>query len=191
MSILMSTMAEGAVHAAEHGADAAHAAHATWLGLGPVGWLLVSTILFIGLLIYLKAHHSITRMLDERIARIRAQLAEAEALRTEAEKLKADLEAQKADADRQAAAILAQARSDADAMVANAKAQAEATIARRTQMASDRIAAAERSAADEVRATAVAIATAAAKSLLASKLPGQTQADLVDQAIADLDRRLH
>jgi F-type H+-transporting ATPase subunit b len=58
-------------------------------------------------------------------------------------------------------------------------------------MAETRIAAAERAATDDVRAIAAQAATQAAHKLLSEKLDVTNRDRLVDQAIGELDRRMH
>jgi F-type H+-transporting ATPase subunit b len=162
-----------------------------FLGLGAETWVYLSVALFFALLVYKGAHKAILGSLDARIQKVKDQLAEAAALRAEAETLKAEALAKQQQAEKTAADIVAHAKSEAAQIITDASANAEAMIARRTKMAEDKIAAAERAAADEVRATAASLATAAAQQLLKDKLDATAQAKLVDQAIGELDRRLH
>jgi F-type H+-transporting ATPase subunit b len=162
-----------------------------FLGLGAETWVYLSVALFFALLVYKGAHKAILGGLDARIQKVKDQLAEAASLRAEAEKLKADAVAKQQEAEKTAAEIVAHAKSEASQIITDASANAEAMIARRTKMAEDKIAAAERVAADDVRATAASLATAAAQQLLKDKLDATGQAKLVDQAIGELDRRLH
>ena len=85
------------------------------------------------ILIWKKVPGAIGRALDGKIALIRDQLAEAEALRKEAEALKAEYEAKSASADKDREALLERARHEADEIVAKAKTDAEALIGRRTR----------------------------------------------------------
>jgi F-type H+-transporting ATPase subunit b len=163
----------------------------TFLGLGSEGWVYASVTVFIALVIWKKGHKVITGALDARIQKVKDQLAEATALRAEAEALKADAVKKKVEADQTALDIVANARLDAETLIKDAAVQAEAMVARRTKMAEDKIAAAERAATDDVRASAAALATAAARQILETKLDATGQNKLVDQAIGELDRRLH
>ena len=65
-------------------------------------------------------------------------------------------------------------------------AEAEASARRREQMALDRIAAAEKAAVDEVRLTAVDVATAAARQVIAEGLSAESDSRLIDHAIAQM-----
>src|SRR5256885_14823984 len=55
--------------------------------LNPGGWVALAMIVVLALLAWKKGHHAVGRALDDKIALIRDQLAEAEALRMEAEAL--------------------------------------------------------------------------------------------------------
>jgi F-type H+-transporting ATPase subunit b len=171
-------------HAGEH-------VEAKFLGLGAEGWVYFSVTAFFALVIWKKGHKMILDALDSRIQKVKDQLAEATTLRNEAEAMKADAVRKKADAETTAQNIVAQAKTDAATLIKDAAIQAETMVARRTKMAEDKIAAAERSAMDDVRTTAANIATAAARNLLDSNLDAPAKDRLVDQAISDLDRRLH
>jgi|GEM_PF-73258 len=163
----------------------------TWLGLDATGWVSAAMLILLGIIIWKKAPQAIARMLDERIARVRSDLEEARRLRAEAEALLADYRQKQSDAARDADAILVQARTEAETIVADAGRQAEALIARRTRMAEDKIAAAERAAADELRARTAVLATEAARRVIVDQTDAATQAKLADQAIAEIDGRLH
>lgn len=140
------------------------------------------------LLIWKRVPAAIGKSLDTKIAAIRAQLDEAEALRKDAEALKAEYQAKAKAADADAAAIVTRAHAEAEAIVAKAAADAEALVARRGKMAEAKIAAEERAAIDELRATAASAATAAAAKLIAERNDAASDAKLVDDAIAGLNR---
>jgi F-type H+-transporting ATPase subunit b len=174
-------------------AEGEHGAHvkATYLGLDATGWVALAMIAFIGVLFYAGAHKAIAKGLDGQIAKIKEQLDEAAKLRADAEKLRADYDAKRAEADKLAADIVAQAKREADELIAAAQTQIAAMTARRTETAEARIAAAERAAVADVRAQASGLGLAAARQLLGAKLDGAAKDRLVDQAIAELDRKLH
>jgi F-type H+-transporting ATPase subunit b len=146
---------------------------------------LAMTVVII-LLVWKKVPSAIGKSLDKKIAAIREQLAEAEALRKDAEALKSEYEAKAAAADHEAAAMLERARHEAEAIVAKASEDAAALVERRKAMAEAKIAAEERAAIDELRATAAKAATAAATRLIAERNDASTDKPLVDQAIASL-----
>src|SRR5947209_18394657 len=129
-------------------------AEATFLGLNPGGWVALAMLAVFALLIWKKVPGAVGKALDSKIALIRDQLAEAEALRKEAEALKAEYEAKAASADKDREALLERARHEAGEIVAKAKTDAEALIERRSRMAQDKIAAEERAAIEQLRASA-------------------------------------
>jgi F-type H+-transporting ATPase subunit b len=172
---------------AAHGAAEAHA-EPTALGLNATVWVSLAMLLFLGILAWKKVPALIGKLLDDKIAGIRAQLDEAAALRTEAEVLRNEYAAKLAALDGEAATIRARAEEEAAAVVARTEADARELVARRQQMAEDRIAAAERSAIADVRDTASRTAVAAAASLIAERNSATSDKPLVDKAISDLSR---
>jgi len=168
-----------------------HAEHGepTFLGFDPGGWVALAMIAVFVLLIWKKVPAAIGKALDDKIAVIREQLAEAESLRKEAEALKAEYQAKAASADKDREALLERARHEADEIVAKAKTDAEALIERRTRMAEDKIAAEERSAVEQLRAAAADAAAKAAAKLIAERHDATTDAQLVDRAIKEIAGR--
>jgi F-type H+-transporting ATPase subunit b len=161
---------------------------ATAFGLNAGAWVAVAMLVVFIALIWKKVPGAIGRALDSKIALIREQLAEAEALRKEAEALKAEYEAKSASVDKDREALLDRARHEADEIVAKAKIDAEALIERRTRMAEDKIAAEERAAVEQLRAVAADAATKAAAKIIADRHDAATDAKLVDKAIKEIAR---
>jgi F-type H+-transporting ATPase subunit b len=181
-------MAELATQASVEQPASAEHAEPTFLGFDPGGWVALAMLAVFALLIWKKVPGAIGKALDSKIALIRDQLAEAEALRKEAQALKAEYEAKAASVDKDREALLERARHEAGEIVAKAKTDAEALIERRTRMAEDKIAAEERSAVEQLRAAAADAATKAAAKLIAERYDAGTDARLVDQAIKDIAR---
>ncbi len=146
-------------------------------------------IVVIAIMIWKKVPGAIAKALDDRIALIRGQLAEAESLRKEAEALKAEYEKKAKSADKDRAALLERAKHEAEEIVAKAKTDAEALIERRTRMAEDKIAAEERAAIEQLRAAAADAATKAAARLIAERQDASSDEKLVDQAIKEIAGR--
>ena len=169
-------------------AQAPEAAEPTFLGLNPGGWVSLAILIVFALLIWKKVPGAVGRALDSKIALIRDQLAEAEALRKEAEALKAEYEAKAASVDKDRAALLERAKHEAKEIVAKAKKDSEALIERRTRMAEDKIAAEERTAVEQLRAVAADAAAKAAARIIADRHDASTDARLVDQAIKEIGR---
>src|SRR3954464_2796440 len=160
-----------------------HEAEPSAFGLTAPAWISLAVIVVIAILIWKKVPAAIGKALDDKIALIRNQLAEAESLRNEAEALKAEYEAKSKSVDKERKALLERAKHDAEEIVAKAKTDAEALIERRTRMAEDKIAAEERAAVKQLRATAADAATKAARRLIAERHDAASDAKIVDQAI--------
>ena len=168
------------------GADGAHGG----LFSDPGFWVAVAFVLFFALagkVLWAK----IRDMLDKRAGDIARALADAERLRAEALKAKQDAERTLAQAAGEGNAIIQQAREEANRMKAKAAASLEAAIALREQQAKDRIAQAEAQASKQVRDTAVDVALAATRALLRDQVGQGRTAAMIDEAIAELPKRLH
>lgn len=161
-------------------------AEATAFGLNPGGWVALSMIVVIAILLWKGVPAAIGRALDKKIAAIRGQLDEARKLRAEAEALRAEYLAKTANAAGEAEAIVAHAHAEAEAIVVKAHDDAEILVARRGRMAEDKIAAAERTAVAELRAKAAAAAAAAAATLIAERLDATADKPLIDRITAQL-----
>ncbi|WP_420137104.1 hypothetical protein [Sphingomonas sp.] len=170
--------------AMEHGEAAFH-------GINAGGFVALSMLVVIAILIWKGAPKAIGRALDNKIATIRQQLEEASQLRAEAEALRAEHQAKAAAAQKEADQILAHARAEADVILADAREHTAALIERRTRMAEDKIAAAERTAIAEVRAKAADAAARAAATLIANRLDAGSDKGLVDRTIANLGQRVN
>lgn len=168
------------------GADAGHGG----VFSDPAFWVAVAFVIFFvlaGKILWAK----ITEMLDKRSAVIAKALGDAEQLRADALKAKAEADRTLAQAAGEAGAIVQQAREEAARMQARAAANLETAVALREQQALDRIAQSEALATKQVRDTAVDVALTATRALLREQVgSGRTQA-LVDEAIAELPKRLH
>lgn len=157
----------------------------------PEFWVLVSFILFIGLLVYLKVPAKVAAMLDERAARIARELDEARRLREEAQGLLAEYQRKRRDAEKEAEAIIAQAREEAEAFAVETRQRLSEMLERRVRIAEEKIAQAEVQAVKEVRSAAADLAVAAATRLIAEEVQGETADRLVEASIADLKNRLN
>jgi F-type H+-transporting ATPase subunit b len=134
---------------------------------------------------------AITKALDDRAARIKAELDEAQRLREDAQKTLAEYQRKQRDALKEAEAIIAQAKNEAERIGKQAAADLEAAIERRTRQAEEKIAQEQQKALAEVRVAAVDIAVAAARQIIAQQLDAQAGGALIDQAITALPQQLH
>lgn len=156
----------------------------------PEFWVFVAFLLFF-VLLGRKLFTAIFGMLDDRAARIRRELDEAQKLREDAAATLAAYQARQADALKEAEAILAHARDEAARLGQRAAAELDASLKRREQQAADRIAQAEAQAIAEVRNMTVDLAIAASRRLLSEGIAPAQQTRLVDDAIAGLPKALH
>ncbi|TAJ82939.1 F0F1 ATP synthase subunit B [Reyranella sp.] len=153
-------------------------------------WVAVAFIIFLVLTGKMMIK-GITKMLDDRTALIRRTLSEAEKLRAEAQKARDEAQKNLAESATLAEGIVAQAKAEAERLTQHAAEEREALIARREQQARDRIAQAEAQATREVRNLAVDVALTATRTLLREQVGSAKGTALIEEAIADLPRRLH
>jgi len=154
-------------------------------------WVLISFLLFIGMLVYFKVPGMITTALDKRADDIAKELEEARRLREEAQELLASYQRKQRDAMKEAEAIIAQAGEEAERLAEETRVAMQVQAERRTQLAKDKIALAETQAVQEVRALAGEVAVEAARRVIAQELSGDKAAALVDRAIGELGSKLH
>ena len=104
---------------------------------------LVALILFFVLLWYLNTHRTIAKSLDDRAARIQAEIDEARELKEEAKQQLAEYQRRRREAEAEAKDIVAAAKREADAIVAEARTKTEEYVTRRTAAAEQKISQAE------------------------------------------------
>src|SRR5215475_9658557 len=154
-------------------------------------WVAVAFVIFVGVLIYYGVHKQMVGALDQRSARIRADLDEARRLKEEAAALLAEYRRKQQTAEREAAQIVAGAKAEAERLAVEARTRMDEFVARRTKMAETKIAQAEAQALADVRAAAADAAVAAAGQILASTVKGDTAENLVSKGIADVRSKLN
>lgn len=148
-------------------------------------------LVFVGILIYYKVPGMIGGLLDRRADTIRDELAQARALRDEAQKLLASYERKSREVADQANRIVSQAREEANRAAAQAKDDIRATVARRLTAAQDKIASAEKAAIREVRDSAVTLAIGVAQDMLAVDMSAARADALIEDAIKQVEAKLH
>ncbi|SMH49020.1 F0F1 ATP synthase subunit B [Maritimibacter sp. HL-12] len=153
--------------------------------------VLIAFIVFIGVLVYFKVPGMIGGLLDKRAEGIKADLAEARALREEAQTILASYERKQKEVAEQAAQIVDHAKRDAQAAADVAKEDLKASITRRIAAAEDQIKSAQDAAVKEVRDTAVAVSIGAAKDLIAKNMTAADGNKLIEDAISDVEAKLH
>jgi len=157
----------------------------------PETWVAVAFVIFVGVLIRLGVPDMLFKVLDDRSARIKAELDEAVKLRREAEGVLAEYRRKQSEAEKVAESIILNARGEAERMAADAKIKIDEFIARRTKMAETKIAQAEAQAVADVRSAAADAAIAAAETILVKTTHGPAAEALVSQGIRDLKVKLN
>lgn len=153
-------------------------------------WATIGLIIFLGGAIYVGLPKMITKALDDRIAKIGAELDEATRLREEAQALLAEYERKRKSAESEAVDIVTAAKEEAKLLAEEAKVSLEELIARRTKAVEDKISQAEAQALIEVRSRSADVAVEAARLLLTDQMAESGDA-LVTQAIKDVASRLN
>ncbi len=173
-------------------ASPAMAATGPFFSLGNTNFIvLLSFLLFIGVLLKFGVPGKLTGMLDKRAAQIKADLDEARALREEAKAVLASYERKKKEVQEQADRIVSSAKEEATAAAEQAKTDLANSITRRLAAAEERIASAEAGAVRAVREQAVAIAIAAAGDVLAKQATAETSSASIDAAIKQVGAKMH
>lgn len=156
----------------------------------PELWVAVGLVIFLGILWMAGAFKKAAGALDEKGAKIQADLDEAAKLRAEAEAMLADIRKQRDESEAQAAQMLTEAKAEAKRLAAEAKARLEEQVTRRKALAERRIATAEAQASAEVKAAAAELAAQMAETVLSERLAGAKSDPGVDAAIGQLAERL-
>jgi F-type H+-transporting ATPase subunit b len=154
-------------------------------------WVFLGLLVFIGILIYMKVPGMLVKALDARAEKIRADLEAAHRLRAEAEALLSEYQRRRGEAEAEAAAIVTQAKREAELLAAEAGARIEDYVARRTKAVEARIAQAETQAIAEVRGRAIDVASSAAARILAEEGKGAKGDELIQSSIASVRKSLN
>jgi len=157
----------------------------------PETWVAIAFVILMAGFGYLGIHRTVLTALDNRTARIKAELDDARRLKDEAAKVLGDYKARRASAEREAAAIVAGARAEAERIAADAKAKMEDFVARRTKAAESKIALAEAKAVADVRAAAAEAAVNAATRILSGTVKGDIADNLLSKGIAEVRQKLN
>jgi F-type H+-transporting ATPase subunit b len=157
----------------------------------PTFWVAIGTLIFFGLLVWKKVPGMIARALDARGANIAKELDETRRLRDEALALLAQYQAKQRDAEKEAEAIIATARVEAERLAAETQANVVQALERRAKVAEQKIAQAEAQAVADVKAAAADAAVAAAQAIIGERMDPARAASLADAAIRDLKGRLN
>jgi F-type H+-transporting ATPase subunit b len=151
----------------------------------------VALVIFLGIAAYAGAFRAMGSGLDGRAQRIKKELDDAARLRKDAEALLAEYRQKRIDAEKEAAAIVAAAKADAEEYAAETRRKLSESLERRTRQAEQKIAQAEAAAIKDVRNAAAELAIAAAQSLVADAAKGAKGAELIASSIAAVKNRLN
>lgn len=154
-------------------------------------WVAIGFLVFLGLMGWVGVHRTIGKSLDDRAARIKAELDGARRLRNEAAALLAEYQRKRQDAEGEAQEIVSSAKAEAERLAVEAKARIEEFVSRRTKMAETKIAQAEAQAAADVRAAAAEAAVAAAEKILRQETKGEVAGRLLARGIEDVSKKLN
>ncbi len=154
-------------------------------------FVMIGFIVFLCLLGYVGAYRMLLGALDKRGEAIKEELDQAAKLRAEATALLESFEMKKLEAEANAAAIVAEARAQAEVLAEEAAERLTDFVARRGKQAEAKIALAESQAAAEVRAAAADFAAKAAEIVLRQETQGAAGAELAAREIAALKDRLN
>ena len=153
--------------------------------------VLLAFLLFIAVLFYFKVPSLIAGMLDKRAEGIRTELEEARALREEAQTLLASYERKQKEVQDQADRIVSAAKEEAQVAADQARADLAKSLKRRMAAAQDQIGSAQAAAIKEVRDQAIVIAIGAARDVIAKQMTAAEGNKLIDDAIMQVDAKLH
>jgi F-type H+-transporting ATPase subunit b len=156
----------------------------------PHTWVYLGFFIFV-VLAGPKLWKAIAQMLDRRSLKIKSDLDEAQKLKDEAQALLADYQRKQRDAMREAEEIISNAKALAQRQIKDAGKKLEENLARREKASLEKIAQAEAQALADVRREAVDIATAAAAHVIQGQVDGARSGILIDQAIAEVEKKLN
>ena len=156
----------------------------------PHTWVYLGFLLFV-VLAGPKIWRALAQMLDRRSLKIKSDLDEAQKLKDEAQALLAEYQRKQRDAMREAEEIISNAKALAQRQIKDSGKKLEENLARREKASLEKIAQAEAQALAEVRREAVDVATTAAAQIIRSQIDGVRGGALIDQAIAEVEKKLH
>jgi len=154
-------------------------------------WVAVAFVIFIALLVKFGAFKMLLGELDKRGERIASELDEAKRLRADAEALLASYEKRRHEAETEAAAIIAQAKVEAERLAKEAETKLADFVARRQKSAEEKIAQAETEAAREVRNAAAEAAIGVSEAILRLRSSGASGSALLAKSLDEIKAKLN
>ena len=148
-------------------------------------WVALGFIIFIAI-VWRKVGSALSDLLDNRVNKIKNELAEAETLRIEAEKEFKKFQVMQNEAVEDAKRIIADAHEAAERIRNAAVEKAKESIKRRENQAKAKIAASEAAFLAELRMRATSIAISASKEILVSELNDELNSSIIDESISQI-----
>jgi F-type H+-transporting ATPase subunit b len=152
-------------------------------------WLLIALIILL-VAVWKPLTRVVFGALDGHAAKVRAELEQARRLREEAQSLLASHQRQLLGGEDRARAIVQHAREETERQIERHRVELEASMGRRTEHALARIAQEEARALQDVRNRAATLAIRTTERLLREQVAGQQAQALLDDAIAEVGRKL-
>jgi len=164
-----------------------------WMELlkDPEFYVAIGLIAVVAIFLWKRVPAMLAKLLDERAGAISKELDDARRLREEAAAVLAGYMQKVANVESEVAAIVADAKVEAERFAKETRAQLRAQIDRRAQMAKDKIAQAETAALAEIRGLAADAAVSAAEKLIAARIDEKRGAALVAESIKELPDKLN
>ena len=153
-------------------------------------WVLVSFLLFVGLVFYFRIPWRVLEALDARAAKIGKELREATGSRQDAQNTLAFYRRRQKEAEKEAEEIIAQASREAERLAEEMRTQNAAASQRSLEMTLARIKRAELRASEELRALAVEAAIEAVRSILQENTIQVSSDANIEESIAALSKAL-
>jgi F-type H+-transporting ATPase subunit b len=157
----------------------------------PEFWVGLGFLMVIGIFVWKKVPALLAKLLDARAHAISKELDEARRLREEAAAVLAGYMQKVANVESEVAAIVADAKAEAERFGKESRAQLRLQIDRRAKMAQEKIAQAEAAALNEIRGLAADVSVAAAEKLIAARMDEKRAASLVEASIKELPDKLN
>lgn len=154
-------------------------------------WVLVAFVIFCAIVWYVGGFKQITDAIDARGRLVQAELDQAKRLREEAAAVLADYTRRRDEAERDAEAMVAAAREEAERVAREAHERMTDFVARRTAAAEAKIAQAEVQATQQVRAAAAEAAVKVSEAVLREQVRGQGGEDLLVRSLGEIRNKLH
>ena len=148
-------------------------------------WVALGFIIFIAI-VWRKVGSALSDLLDNRVNKIKNELAEAETLRIEAEKELKKFQVMQNEAVEDAKRIIADAHEAAERIRNASVEKAKESIKRRENQAKAKIAASEAAVLAELKMRATSIAISASKEILVSELNDELNSSIIDESISQI-----